>query len=425
MIDRSIAPVFGSIQRIELTEPKQFQLSNGIPVYIFEDKQVEVLRIELIFSAGIWHQTKNLISRFTNELLTEGTAISSSYEIAERIDILGSYLIGSIESDSASLSLYALARNLSPSLAILSEVLEHANFPEPEFRTLVDKRRQEFIINQNKVSYMARKAFLSNLFGPNHPYSSNTTMEDYNQLARKDLINFFQQKYQHEPFQMIVSGKIPDNLESTLEQNFGYRKFSMPTAGMINHESMEYKPDRIQVEKEDSLQSAIRIGMRSVNREDSDFPALQLLNVIYGGYFGSRLMKNIREDKAYTYGINSYFTHLKHASYWNIASEVGTKFTEDTINQCLIEFKKLKQDSIGEEELTRVKNYIKGRFQRNFDGVFSIAESFKSLLINGLTFDYISQSIQNIETLTKVELLEAANKHWNEDQLIIVSAGSH
>ncbi|HCN82614.1 MAG TPA: insulinase family protein, partial [Sphingobacteriaceae bacterium] len=177
------------------------------------------------------------------------------------------------------------------------------------------------------------------------------------------------------------------------------------------------------IERPDAIQSAMRIGQLSVNRNHPDFPDLQVLNTILGGYFGSRLMANIREDKGYTYSIGSAIISLENAGYFFIASEVGTEVCNDAMNEIRKEVGKLKTELISDEELSLVKNYILGSMLGGLENVFSHADKFKNIYFFGLGYDYYERYINRVKHVTPAELLKLAKKYFDFDRFEKIVVG--
>ena len=163
----------------------------------------------------------------------------------------------------------------------------------------------------------------------------------------------------------------------------------------------------------DSVQGAIRIARNFPNRHHPDFQKMQVLNNIFGGFFGSRLMANIREDKGYTYGIHSYLINLIQESALMISTEAGKDVTEDTIREVYLEMKRLCDEPVPEEELKTSKNFMIGTLLGDLDGPFQVAGRWKSLILNGLTEEYFYRGIETIKNIQPVELQELANKYLN------------
>ena len=154
-----------------------------------------------------------------------------------------------------------------------------------------------------------------------------------------------------------------------------------------------------------------------------DYAGMQVLNTVFGGYFGSRLMSNIREDKGYTYGIGSSVVPLRKEGYFCISSEVGVDVRAAAVNEIYLELKRLRTELVPESELNLVRNYMLGSFQRNIDGPFSLADRFKSILTAGMGYEYYTRYLETIQNITAEELLRLASTHLHEDSLYELVVG--
>ena len=163
----------------------------------------------------------------------------------------------------------------------------------------------------------------------------------------------------------------------------------------------------------DSVQGAIRIARNFPNRHHPDFQKMQVLNNIFGGFFGSRLMANIREDKGYTYGIHSYLANLIQESALMISTEAGKEVTEATIQEVYLEMKRLCDEPVSAEELKTTKNFMIGTLLGDLDGPFQVAGRWKSLILNDLTDEYFYNGIETIKNIRPLVLQELANKYLN------------
>ena len=165
------------------------------------------------------------------------------------------------------------------------------------------------------------------------------------------------------------------------------------------------------------VQGAIRIGMQFPNRHHPDFAPMVVLNTIYGGYFGSRLMSNIREDKGYTYGIYSSLSPAMHGGSFSIHTEVGRDVIEPAIKEIYHEMQQLRNSPAADDELLLVKNYLLGNLLGDLDGPFSILQRWRTLILNGLTIEHFNRNVNIYKTITAKELQELANKYYNIDEL--------
>ena len=186
----------------------------------------------------------------------------------------------------------------------------------------------------------------------------------------------------------------------------------------------EKKPGKdYYLERPDALQSAIRLGQISVNRSHPDFVGIQVLSTILGGYFGSRLMANIREDKGYTYGIGAGLSAFKHTGCFVIASEVGVAVCEAALEEIRKEMTLLQQEPVSAEELDLVRNYILGSFLGSLENTLSHADKFKNIYFSGLGYDYYDRYIKTVKSITSDTLQGLAQQYFNFDDMQRVVVG--
>jgi predicted Zn-dependent peptidase len=309
-------------------------------------------------------------------------------------------------------------------ICVVEDVIKNPVFPEKELTTFIQNKKQEFLINNEKVRHIARRMFNKQIFGGGHPYGKTAVIDDYDKVTSEALTEYHIRHYTHLDCKIIVSGMIPANLTSILNSHFG-GKSSSSTETKKEKRNTEIIPEgvKVHIKKANAVQSAIRIGRPMFNKIHPDFLKLKVVNTVLGGYFGSRLMTNIREDKGYTYGIGSAIVSLRNSGYFFIASEVGSDVTELAINEVYNEIEKLQQELIGDEELNLVRNYLLGSILRNFDGPFPIAESFKSILEYGLSSDYFQNYIDTIKSITPEEIRNLTQKYFDKNNLYELIVG--
>ena len=423
-MDRTKQPEFKKFEKIDFIETKKSNLQNGIEVYSINAGSEEVIKLDLLFEAGVWYQKAPLVASFTNALLREGSKNYSSAEISERLDFYGAYLHAYVEKDLACVSLYCQNKHFEKTIEIFADIIKNPLFVEEELNILLNKRREQFLVDSEKVKVIASKNFQQVLFGKSHPYGKHAGLEDFANFERKMLLEFYNDYYTSGNCKIIVSGFIEERILKLLDENLGRNEWNRKTLSYKNDILISTTPEQLHLfEKEDSVQSAIRVGKLLFNKTHPDIMGMHLLNMVLGGYFGSRLMTNIREDKGYTYGIGSFIVSLKHSGYFAISTETGSEYTSKTIEEIAREIKKLQKEKISSSELERVKNHFLGDLTRSFDGPFEMADSFKSLLEYNLDYNYINKLIEVIKSTSPNELLELANKYLNFDTMKIVVAG--
>lgn len=420
MLDRKSAPQFVEIVTSNLPSPEVITLDNGIPLIHFDKVNQEVLRIELIFKAGKWYEPKVGISYFTSHLLDKGTQSKSSFQIAEIFDQFGSSVEISAGSDFVSASLYTLTKNVNKVLPLFCDIVHYPSFPDSEFTLLKDIFRQNLKINDEKSSYLASKAIRQNIFGSNHPYGSSVTEKDLDLLTRQDLVNFFQTRFSlHEVY---ITGKVDSDILKMLAKNLS--EFSITNQNQIHlaaSEAPEVKAQHIQ--KPESLQSSIRLGKRVINRSNPDYPALVLLNHILGGYFGSRLMKNIREEKGLTYGINSSIHALKHDAFLLVGTDVNKENCTVALSEIKSEIKRIQEVGIDLGELETAKHHLLGSLQLETANPFSVLEKIKTIRLHNLNNNFYSILLEGIQVSNQDTLIRIAQTHLNENNFFELSVG--
>ena len=237
--------------------------------------------------------------------------------------------------------------------------------------------------------------------------------EDYQQLQQEDLLAFYRQHYSHGACRIIAAGKLPDDLVEQLEASFGSLPLHAPVAAAVPAfpiEPAEQKKYHI-INDPDGVQGSIRIARNFPNRHHPDFQKVQVLNNVFGGFFGSRLMTNIREDKGYTYGIYSYLVNNRQESAWVISTEAGKEVCAPTIEEVYKEMNLIREEPIEEEELQMARNFAIGSVLGDLDGPFHVAGRWKSILLNGLDENYFREGIRIVKTITPEELQELAIKY--------------
>ena len=421
MLNRQQAPDFKQVSTINFIHPEKKVLDNGIPVFTIYSGEQDLVRIELIFDNVNWKSEKPLQAIAVSALINNGTNKLTSKEIAEQIDFYGAFFQTEYVQDQSSVTLYTLNKHLRSVLPIVKDVLSESQFPQQELDIYIQNQKQKLQVNLKKNDILARKEFAHALFG-NTAYGVNIQAEHYDALKREDLVDYFKAAYAPNNCTIIISGKFDEASFNLLNDAFG-KDWEKSNAIKNSFDFAATAKQTIYTEKPEALQSAIRIGQLAINRKHEDFSGLQILNTVLGGYFGSRLMNNIREDKGYTYGIGSGVSSLQQAGYLFIATEVGADVCAAALTEIYKEIEILKTELIGDEELDLVRNYMLGSMLGSLENVFSHADKFKNIYFAGLDYDYYTKYIDKVKTITAEELLALANKYLITDNFTEVVIG--
>lgn len=414
MLNRNLQPKItdATAFNIQLKPYRYFELDNGIPVYAIDSPEQEVTLVEWVFYAGSAYDEKNLTASAVNFLLKNGTKNKSAFEINEFFEFYGAYLSRSCYTETATIKLHCLSKYLLQLLPVVRELLTESIFPEDELALYKQNQKQHLEVYLKKCDFVANRMIDRYLFGMSHPYGKYSSTLDFDNLERGLLLQFYKDYYVNGKCILFISGNLPGNIDTLLNQNFGTLLCNKKMTGAISYNKTP-DPEKIHsiINDANSVQGAIRIARDFPNRHHPDFPKAMFLNNILGGYFGSRLMSNIRENKGYTYGIHSYLQNNIHESAWVITTEAGRDVCEATISETFKEMERLRNEQVSEDELHLVRNYMMGSLLGLIDGPFQIISRWKNYILNGLDENYFNNYVLTIKNIQAEELQQLANKY--------------
>ena len=425
ILDRTIQPRIRKMEDFEIQSPDHRVLKNGMDMYVITAGTEDVIRFDLVIEGGQWDQQKPLQALFTNRMLREGSQNFTSCEIAEKLDYYGAWLDLSSSVKHGFITLYSLSKCFEQTLAILADMIKHPTFPEKELRIVTNTNKQQFIVNSEKVDTLARKQLNVSLFGENHPLGHFATCDDFEKICTSDLKQFHQKYYSSSNSTIYVSGRVTEKILKEIELQLGDESWGQTN---VTNDTTLYTPQPIQeksifIEKADALQSSLKMGMLFVDRNHQDYLKSRVLVTLLGGYFGSRLMSNIREDKGYTYGIGAGIVSFPNLSALVISSEADNTNIRPMITEVYKEIDRLRNERVSQEELEMVKNYMLGDFSRAYEGALSIADAWIYVQTAGVDFDFFNRSLRAINEVTSEELLDLAQKYLRKEEIREVVAG--
>lgn len=426
-LDRSVQPAITRLFDVDFGKAEQIKFPNGIDVVVGSDVNgSDVVRVDLMMNGGKWDQQHILQSLFTSRMLREGTPYHNTEQIAEIFDYYGAWTEFSSSMQHSYVSMYSLRKFLRPTAEILHEIVTCPLFDEKELRTVANINKQNFLVASSKVEYLAQKGLLQMMFGEKHPVGAYATAEDYDTISSELLRDFYSRYYNSGNTTIYLSGNVTPKIVDTVCDIFGKSSYGE------NREPYPQKTFDIETSAETfrkvyvdhALQTSLRMGLFIPERTHPDYHKLRILITVLGGYFGSRLMQNIREEKGYTYGISSNMAFYPGSGLMLIASEVNTDSYEDVVKEVKIEMDRLCEELIGPDELESVRSFMIGEIMRSFEGAFSIADSRMLLASIGLTEDFYRESVEVLKTVTAEDLRNMAVKYFDSDKLMVSAAGN-
>jgi zinc protease len=419
MLDRTIQPPFARSNSFDLHKPELVVLPNGIKTYFIAGGNQDVIKIELVVNSGRWIEKTWGAAYFTGQLLSKGTSKKNSFEIAELFEGIGSHFEVSPGLDFVAISVYSLARKIEPTFRLLLELLTDAQLPQKELDQIKSIYLQNLKVNNEKTSFLASKLFRKNLFGEHHPYGKELDETDVDSISRSSLVDHLATF--SENISVFVAGKITSETKRVLIDGLTSLPHRSVTRKQTTFADVISTSQR--QEKEGSVQSSIRLGKKSILRSHTDYVDVLFLSHILGGYFGSRLMKNIREEKGLTYGIHASLHAMKNESYLVIGADVNKENVDLTIDEISKELRRLRDEKIDANELETARNHFIGGLQSELTTAFAHADKIKTIQLFGLDDRYYNSMIERIEKLTTEDLLRTGADHFNETSFLQIAVG--
>ncbi len=420
MPDRSTPPPIETPKQFKLLHADTRHLHSGVALHLIHAGTLPLLKLEFIFRSGSWFETFPGAALFTTKMLPEGTKSFTSKEISFLFERYGAFLENHSGPDYNSLVVYTMNRHLKHLIPVLREIIYEPVFPEKELEVLKKIQYNNLQISKEKNSYMASVKFRKILFGEDHPYGRTVDEEVINNQNAGRLKGYHREFFP-ENFEIVISGMAGDDVVEMLEQEFS-------DIQQIRLKSFDNKPlkqnrGKIHLNRKDSYQSALRIGHLSIKKDHPDFIKLMVMNELFGGYFGSRLMQNIREDKGYTYGVYSSLVSYREAGYFVIAADVKKEFTERAIEEIYKEIQVLRNEKVPDQELIKVKNYLKGNYLSSITTPFSIAEKFKNVHFYGLDYSFYDHLFEQIDQIGADDIMSMARQYLDPNEMSEVVVG--
>jgi len=415
MLDRTVAPAFIKSNTFELPGFQESDV-NGIPLFIVPEVHQDVLKIEFMFQSGKRHEPKGGMSHFTSNMLEKGTRRLNSSELAEAFDHMGAHIEISAGYDDCAVSVYALRKNWKEVAELFAEMISTPSFDDEELQLMKDIFLQNLNINKEKTSFLASQLIRKNIFG-DHPYGTSLEEKDVVALHSDALKAFHTSHFR--PAAIFVTTHPSVTAEEII------KRFSLFVAAPPDNMQL---PDVVPGKKvehitKEGVQTSLRLGKRSLNRKDEFYPDLLLFNHILGGYFGSRLMKNIREEKGLTYGIYSSINPFRHDSFFAIGADVNKDNRDVALEEIRKEMKRMRTEAVDSTELEIARNHFLGSLQSEVANPFSVTDKIKNIHLNDLSKNYYPQLFKRINALTAKDLLRVGEQYVHEDAMFIATVG--
>lgn len=423
-LNRNIPPAIHSVDHVEYHKPQHTKLNGGADLFVVNGGDQEVVKLDFAFRAGSWYSKLKLESLMAAAMLQEGTSKFKATEIANTFDFYGTQFSSQSHYDHNYISLLSLKKHLPHLLPLIYEIISDSTFPENEFEIIRQKRKQRAIIDAEKVGVISQRTFLRTLFSEEHPYAPVASPDSHDFVTLEGAKSHYRKYYASNRMTIIASGHVDKGVEKLITDNFsGSWGSKVDETDSINGKAIQAK-EVIFIEKQGANQNALAIGKHFPSQNHPDYPGIKLLSTIFGGYFGSRLMSNLREEKGLTYSIHASPISFVNNGIFLVSAEVKTEKTDEAVKEIYREMERLSEELITAKELGPVQNYMLGRILEDFDGPFARAQNFAALHEMNMGYEYFERLIETIKTATPNDIREIARKYLAPDTMTCVIAGT-
>lgn len=419
----SLKPAIVTDYDLQFPEVQRRSLSNGMEVHILKGAQSGIIRLDLLWQAGRVTESKKGQSRSAVKCLADGYQGMNSYQLAEHFDYYGTSIGHRSGMESMRSSLSFLTKDIQALIPVFAKSLFEVQISQEEFTKRQHIFHQRLGNELEKNNVVAYREFTAQLFGETHRYGYNTLPEDYPALTVSDMYEFLRASVVTQGCHVILSGDVEDSHLDLICSELG--KYSVETQQRLDVEFTQSvnTENQIQLPGKQPNQVSIRLGKLLFGRDHPDYSKVRFVNVLIGGYFGSRLMTNIREDKGYCYHIDSSVDCMEHGGYFSIGAEVNKETYALCLEEIQHEMNRLRDELVSDEELARLKQYLKGQILMGTDGVFTAAGMYRKFLQNNSDQREFYKQVEVINAISSEQIREICRTYLLFDDCLILTVG--
>lgn len=424
-LQMNIPPRISPVSLGNLALPEKRTMPNGVPLYLLEGGGKGVVRLDILLRGGYAVQEKPLQAMFVNRMLREGVDGMTAEQISQKLDYYGAWIEMYSSQGCNHITLYTMSKHFGPLVELLEAMVKRPLFPQDNLDTVRRNNRSHFMVNNRKVDVVSQRYFENSLWGDAHPMGHIVEAGDYDAITREDLISYHSRFYNSANCSIFMTGDADSAMLDAVERMFGTERWGSGEAlGTLNVGEPETDFSRRVVEVDDAMQSAVKIGFMALESSHPDFFKFRFLSVLLGGYFGSRLMSNVREENGYTYHIAAEVDAYGCRNAFMISSECDGSYVAPLMDEVYKEIGRIVDEPIPADEVELVRNYILGELMREYEGQFAKTEVFVNAMLSGESFASVNDYLNVVRTVTAEELEEVARKYLKKDRMIEIIAGA-
>lgn len=397
------------------------RLDNGVMLHVMRGGHQPIVKVDISIAAGSLRADRALVASATAELLSEGTRRRGAQEIAEVVDFYGAHTWAESSAAQMSFAAVSLEKDLRAVVDIVSEVLREPAFPEREVELYKAQELQTFDMKMMRTPFLASRALLELLYAPGR-YSRYARREDYGALCPEVLREFHAKAYRPNGTHIFVSGRPKDEDVEYIAKVFGGSDWEQGEAWEAPGPEYNEGAGRRMIEY-DSEQTSVKMARGTFTRGHRDNLPLQMANAAFGGYFGSRLMQNVRERLGLTYGIYSVATANRSRGTHTITSEVKAGSHGRVVEEIFREMERMGSSLLSDKEMETLRGYMMGEVLHYFETIMTSADTVFSLLLDGVTEGYIRDLFEVARDITASEVRDVAGRWFRPEEYSVVCVG--
>jgi predicted Zn-dependent peptidase len=413
-LNRTVAPAIYQLQTEQLPAVTRRQLANGVELVILNQGEQPVNRINVVWPIGEVDVDVHSVLSVLCQMVTEGTDQHSGAAITEMLEYYGAWARMDSSQHSTVVTLHSLNHTADKVIPLLAEIVEHSNFPEEAFLRLRDKLAAQIELNWRKVSTRSLVLSRKMLYGESHRLARVSTGEGMRAVTREDVVELHRRLILGARPTIYLAGYVTEELVRLVSDSFGTINFGAEPNGLQRLVTKFAAPSKSETSFDEvpgSMQTAINIMFPTLERHNPDYEALRFTVFALGGYFGSRLMSNIREEKGYTYGITAALSSLPEGSRIRINCEAGNEYVADVLREIDNEVARLANEEMSDEELAVVKQTVMSSLTALLDSPFTVMDYHRQIDEQNLGEDYYTYQLAELQRFNAARAKEMAQKY--------------
>ena len=428
MLDRTTPPLTSGFRSLLLPDFSRSTLPNGVELYCYSAGEEPVARIAMIWEGGLLDVEKRAALVMLGEMLAEGCAGLSGKQVSDILETNGALFRAQSSRQSTLITLNLLNHTAPACLPLLASIVAEPTFPADTLESLKQKEATSREITLQKPVFQANLLAAQTLYGAENPLAGYTSPQAIRRVDREDLVDVHRRLILGSKPAVFVSGKVDEAMLRLISDTLGRIPFgdtgAEPVKRLTLHNAVLHNDITARKQIDESLQTAVRIEMPAISAMHPHFDALTFTIALLGGYFGSRLMSNLREDKGYTYGVSAWIDRFVEGGSTVIACECDNRYSADVLLQIHKEIERLATEAVPEDELETVRNLCISELASVLESPLSIATYAEQAYTYGIPRDFFARKFRNIMALTSADVKQMARKYILDAAKVTALAGN-